>query len=112
MSDLHSISFYFTLLVNAVYFCLAAFGSAGVTELLFFSLGLDDPEYGVKSGRIFSFIGKYWPIKCAYCFNVWLSFGCFGVLFFGLGWHNYVFFTAPVFAGISHIVLKFAKSLY
>ena len=112
MSDLHSISFYFTLLVNAVYFCLAAFGSAGVTELLFFSLGLDDPEYGVKAGRIFSFIGKYWPLKCAYCFNFWVSVGYFAVIYCLAGWNEYALITVPVFAGISHIVLKFAKSLY
>ena len=112
MIDLNNISFYFTLFVNAVYFCLGTIGSAGVTELLFFSLGLEDPERGVIKGRIFSFFGKYWPLKCAYCFNFWVSVACFGVLFVGLGWNEYALITVPVFAGISHIVLKFAKSLY
>ena len=118
MKDLSTLGFDFMLFVNAVYFCLGTIGAAGVTELLFFSLGLEDPYFGpddkpiAKKGRIFSFFGKYWPLKCAYCFNVWLSFGCFGMLFVGLGWHEYALITVPVFAGISHIVLKFAKSLY
>ena len=112
MNDLNNISFYFTLFVSAVFFCLGTIGSAGVTELLFFSLGLEDPERGVIKGRIFSFFGKYWPLKCAYCFNFWVSVGYFAVIYYLAGWNEYALITVPVFAGISHIVLKFAKSLY
>ena len=93
-----------------VLFCLT-FGAAGFTEFMSFCLGIEVPGEQA-SGRIFSFIGRILPFKCAYCINFWLFFAMFGAAFYFQGWPVISFIFLPVAAGVSHSFLKIIKSFY
>lgn len=93
----------------AFYFILGAVCTAGINELFLFSLGREGIE--LNKSRIFSFLGKY--IKpCAFCLNFWLCLGTYSAMYFTFGWEIASFVLFPFYAGLSHIVLKFVKSVY
>ena len=118
MEYLSVISAQIMLVLYLGWFVVAAYGAAGLTELIFFSLGLEqgqtdvDDKPVVIKGRIFSFFGKYWPIKCPYCFNFWVSAGVFAALYFACDLGPGTIWTFIIFAGISHSRLKIVKFHY
>ena len=114
MKEIHAIGVDFKIIMFTFEFVVAAICVAGFTEMLFFSLGIEgDPDLGVKEGRIFSFFGKYWPLKCAFCFNFWVSASLyFALIYLSLGFEVAAVPFVFLFAGLSHIVLKVVKSLY
>ena len=93
-----------------VLFCLT-FSAAGFTEFMFFCLGIEVPGEQAN-GRIFSFIGRHLPFKCAYCINFWVFSALFGAAFLALDWPEISFVFLPIAAGVSHSFLKIIKSFY
>ena len=93
----------------AFYFILGAVCTAGINELFLFSIGREGIDF--MPGRIFSVFGKYGK-PCEFCLNFWLCLGTYSSMYFTFNWEIASFVLFPFYAGLSHIVLKFVKSVY